>query len=471
MVRFEQLDGLRGFAAVSVVFVHLNSSYGFFSTPFLEREYAGYNLGVWTGFAFVPNFSNIFVPIFFALSGLVLSHPIFAAAAKSLNSGDASKGPAIRRGARTLLGRVVRLCVPTFFAYWIPYIIYCSNNLGVSNVNNVRDKIANSLRGTTDLDPLLGIGLIPEDPEMTHFSYSGSAWRSNFVNSIYDFFYGMWFTSWVSPGPQSKYFVPVGLFANHPLWTMPVELYGSILVFCLSVVLLNTSPKFHVLVYIWSWLMFSTGDPSVLGGIVAYQPFIFGVLLAELHEKQILEQLSLWMNKSAYTKSSCLLLFVAMFYTNGFYCTKFNLFFGWKGFPIGHYYYAIVASIFVFLALESAPLKWFFTTSVMKFLGKISFPIYLVHVPILNMVFVPIVGGFLPSLGETWKSVWAAAAITLPLIVLVAILFQYAIERHVPGWSRKVGEFLLWKDEDIDEQAKSEMGRNRKREIEECLEV
>jgi peptidoglycan/LPS O-acetylase OafA/YrhL len=87
------------------------------------------------------------------------------------------------------------------------------------------------------------------------------------------------------------------------------------------------------------------------------------------------------------------------------------------------------AALLVLLALGWRPMERFLETRVVQWLGRISFSLYLVHVPI-------IVSSSTWLHGLPW---WAGPALGIPLAFVVAVLFQRFVEGPAHRLSQRVG--------------------------------
>ncbi|MGN6426479.1 MAG: acyltransferase family protein [Leifsonia sp.] len=89
----------------------------------------------------------------------------------------------------------------------------------------------------------------------------------------------------------------------------------------------------------------------------------------------------------------------------------------------------LAAAGLVVAALGWKPLRAAFESAPLQFAGRISFSLYLVHVPII------IFSTYLFA-GQTW---YVPLLFAIPLAVLVALGFTWLVEQRSHGWSKSVG--------------------------------
>jgi peptidoglycan/LPS O-acetylase OafA/YrhL len=177
MSKYRSLDGVRGLAALVVVFCHysnafvpsLNGSGSTFSTR-LDKV-------VSTTPLHLPLAGNFAVYIFFVLSGFVLSQKFFLT-----KSATVVISSAIRR--------YIRLMIPALGSVLLTYLVLRAGFIQSHAVAAV-----------------------------TGSEWLGSFWnfQANFFEALYQGLYGVFFTEFTT--------------YNTSLWTMHIELYGSFLVF------------------------------------------------------------------------------------------------------------------------------------------------------------------------------------------------------------------------------------------------
>jgi len=143
---------------------------------------------------------------------------------------------------------------------------------------------------------------------------------------------------------------------NAVLWTMNVEFLGSMFIFFVLAVFgkVRFSSAFFAMIGVLVYIM----QPALIS-------FVFGLMLATISEK-------VWF-KSAIKTNFCKvggLFGVALF----FYLQSHDL--EQQGVPEAMSVFALIAVVSV---IGSSYLQCFFETKLLQFLGRISFPLYLIH--------------------------------------------------------------------------------------------
>jgi peptidoglycan/LPS O-acetylase OafA/YrhL len=140
-----------------------------------------------------------------------------------------------------------------------------------------------------------------------------------------------------------------------PLWTMPFELWGS----CLVLGALFVVGKLERRAYIYSML-------AVVAYLIhpIYAAFVVGLALAEVHVS------TLWAQHAAKLSTPATLLFLP-----GAYAASLLP----KEADEHHAAYFAVALLLTLSGIFSRPLSAFLSGRVSRFLGRISFPLYLIH--------------------------------------------------------------------------------------------
>jgi peptidoglycan/LPS O-acetylase OafA/YrhL len=144
-----------------------------------------------------------------------------------------------------------------------------------------------------------------------------------------------------------------------PLWTMPFELWGSCLVLGLLFVVGRLEKRFYVLAVV-AFVAYHI-DPI-------YTAFVLGLVLAEVHTSE-------WWRTHGHRFSTGAIVLVAVGA-----CTASllpNDAVANKGF------YFAVGSLLTAGCIFSRPLSGLLSGPVSRFLGRISFPLYLIHGPLL----------------------------------------------------------------------------------------
>lgn len=384
MTRFKYLDGLRGVAALMVVSHHYANSFFPYTYDRLP------NLRIyWVELLFIITPLQLFIAgnfavcIFFVLSGFVLSHRIFAMTTPFKVIPEYSK-------------RFVRLWIPTAFAVLVSYVLF-SMHMNLSRI------VAYEVH---------------------------SEWLS-----------GLWFFK-----DSFGYFVRNILYAallygdnsyNSSLWTMQRELFYS---FILFVSLWAFRKKgWRIVVYVIAIFL------SVKSFFLS---FLLGIALADLYvhyydlifNSRLIKKLLplIWLSGGMFGSYSILynltstVTFMKYWSMTGIEAVAFGNSFG--------------AGFIVLAVLLSARAQWVLTTPIILFLGSISLPLYLFHLPVLatlsSYTFLVLFKNYhLPY----FLSVMSM--IIFSFVVLAQLSYWYAryVDEPTVRFSRKVGStFYKW---------------------------
>ncbi|SEK03944.1 acyltransferase family protein [Paraburkholderia diazotrophica] len=379
-LRLRYLDGLRGWAAVIVLFCHVFPFYLLRSTGpsadsarrLLEKgalagyaEYALASLGI----VFYRFFTDGLIPVyvFFVLSGYVLS----------VGYVHRRRGEMI---ADQALRRYIRLTLPIASAC---LIAYCLMKLGWMYNQRVSGP-------------------------------SGSDWMKEF--------YG-WPATLVSLIRFSLFDVYFDYSHVHSyifvLWTMQIEFFGSFLVFC-TLALFGELGK--------RWLPYGIVFVVVCLIDRTLIPFLFGLFIAELHRRDDVRRM---LARPASKIVASILLVAALFVpVLAFHFVPRS---AWSS--VGSVTaVAIVVSVMMF-----APLQQVLSCRASKFVGKISFSLYLIH----PLVICSFGSWYFLALYERLDRpilIASCAILTIALSVLCALLFEVVdtwgvkAARRFSGW-------------------------------------
>lgn len=336
--RFESLDGLRGVAALAVVFFHFFSAY----VPSLLPEQTGHPWwGTDTPLAILYN-GGFAVSVFFVLSGFVIA-----------NSAAARRLPVWFN----LCARYVRLALPVLAGTLFGWALLALSPHTVAALKAV------------------------EDHEWLKWVYDGG--EPNIYWAVKDALIGVFIHG------SSKF--------NNVLWTMKIELLGSLAIYLLygivgaqyrvpslviaalaSVIALR-KPEFAA--FAIGALIREAYVVGRLSGRWAWPALIFGVIFGAMMEG--------YGERLGFTVALPHMLAL--------------------GEPHQIWHVAAAAAL-VCAVLVSSKMKRMLSTQSTRFLGDISFGLYLVHVPLLYTLFVPL---YLVARGD-------AIAMAILLVVFVA---------------------------------------------------
>ncbi|KAF2157416.1 hypothetical protein K461DRAFT_218644 [Myriangium duriaei CBS 260.36] len=344
--RTAYLDGIRGFAALMVYWVHhelwahealdaerrIQSSWGyrgehwFVTFPFIRTFFSG---------------SHLAVGIFFILSGYVLSTKPLAL----VYSGDhAELAAALASG---IFRRWFRLYLPIIFVTFL--IISCYHWTGIL------------------------VAYVPES------SWRDEFWKWYMELKTYTFLYGQPKVPW---------------FTYHPhTWTIPVEFKGSIFVW-INILALSRSTRKARLACIGFMMFYCM---YIVDGAY-YTLFLTGLLLCDLDLHDSPEYWPDWMNAlSPYSTGIAHVLLVIGLWLGGCPAWISEIDYlrqnpGWvrlaalkpKAVYDYKWFFLFWAALCIVLAIQRIGyLKRFFETRFCMYLGRISYMLYLVHGPIL----------------------------------------------------------------------------------------
>jgi len=356
--RIHEVDGIRGWAALVVLLFHTFGEMLKFAVP---NAHSSWLTPVLSG--------NIAVLVFFVLSGDALSSGYFS-------------GGGYRVIDRLLVRRYFRLTIPILMSCLITYFIMFIG---------------------WDYHKEASVILQRPDWLGKYLQFKGS---------IYYFLRYSLIGVYVSHTIENSY--------NPFLWTMSIEMAGSMLVFLIC--------------YIWGRLR----NPQFLciGLIVFFTTigsffslFFAGVLFGYFRKKGYLDKLLL-QNQYQYFAFFIVLFIAAVLITSADIYPSAAIFPPKK----------IIAMILVFCFYTQRHLKYFFSNKLSQFLGEISFPLYLVHFQVLiSLMSWLIVKDYSIKGVIDPDAMLKIGCITVAISLLVAWCFRY-IERIV--W-KKVDFFVL----------------------------
>lgn len=248
----------------------------------------------------------------------------------------------------------------------------------------------------------------------------GNAWLTNFYTFAPDLYRSLRFGVYdvfVNADASQSY--------NPILWTMPVELFGSFIVFSICALFLHLKKR---LLFIAAILLY-----FVLTRNIYYLSFVCGVCIALCYhhrEKAVFRRLhAAWP----------LLLLAVIYYS--------TISLRGRGLPVpqiarGDFLSILAASAMVFAAAFYRPLRRFLENPVSRYLGSISFPIYLTHF----LVICSFSSGLLLYLtvsghGYAENQVQFNVAASLLVCVIIAHFFRH-IENFAIVVARRFSDFM-----------------------------
>jgi peptidoglycan/LPS O-acetylase OafA/YrhL len=360
--RFTELDGIRGWASLSVLFYHV----------------------FWEIFGVaIPDFRNIFTATLF--NGTLSVTVFFVLSGEALSIGFWERKDA-RFVQKMALKRYPRLTIPIFFSCLLVYVLMISH-LTYSNeaaeIVNRRDWLGSFLNFSPNL-----IGLIKHSMLEVYLHHK----------------------------PSLSY--------NAFLWTMKVEMIGSIVIFILLTFKTSDLRKVVLAVSLGGILLISEDFTAC---------FLFGMGIGYFRVKGNFAKLR--ENRKFQVAAIPLLLIILV--AGGIPQLS-----GVSGQSVYKPLYVILSVAIVFLAQESIILSNALKNRLSGFLGKISFPLYLVQFSVFVSFTSFEIVYFKSHSGLTPSVMWLIAITTITLSLLLANFFVI-IEKMAHWASRKFASFIL----------------------------
>lgn len=207
---------------------------------------------------------------------------------------------------------------------------------------------------------------------------------------------------------------------NNPLWTLRWELLFSLLL-PIAVLLIACVKRRR-----WMWLL-ACGAASGLGAVIGVQALVYGpvFLAGGLLASIVVARVSDGPGRSSW------IWFVGGIVLIGIPdIVRLGLPADLQGFsrPFSQGFVVVGAVLLVYALIDVSWLSRFFALRFFRFLGRISFSLYLVHVPLL-----------LGAIHLVPEHPMRAMLVTLPLTFLVAWGFTRAVEEPSAAFARRVG--------------------------------
>jgi peptidoglycan/LPS O-acetylase OafA/YrhL len=376
------LEGLRGIAAAIVVIYHLDLAFTAKGVGVVPHGHGGFDVIL----QFILGLLNggAAVSVFFVLSGFILSLPF-------------GRDRRLSRVVVAMLKRWPRLAALTLIACLFAWVL-------IESFGNDYQQAAHVI---------------------------GAGWLASHGNAPIA---GHTITWWAAlkDGLVSVFTVGDVRF-DSPLWTMRIELFGSFAVFL-------AAPILFALGNWWLRLALIGGAMALAGGHYPFtylSDFLVGTMLAMLFAEDRLPTLSNWQAIGLGVVSIYLFAFT--------YEQKLLIDAPIKRImPAGdtsHYVWDVGAAMMICVLLGNPACRRFFSKSWAVWLGLLSFPIYLLHGPIL-LSFGS--AGFLSCLSHFGEagSALAAAAISILLTLVCAVPLVW-IDQAWTGILRRMTRFMM----------------------------
>jgi peptidoglycan/LPS O-acetylase OafA/YrhL len=232
------------------------------------------------------------------------------------------------------------------------------------------------------------------------------------------------FRQWLNFSPTSGHLLNFALFDVFftysdsdtyvpPLWTMPVEFFGSYIT--LGFVTVFGGVRLRAVAAAGLACVFAFHDSW-------YAQFLVGVLFAEIFLRE-------WAHgpRCRFLWIMCLPIGIAL--------TMFPR--SW------HVTVYLIAASFITAGFIFVPAtRWFFENRLSRFLGHISFPLYLVHAPVIwafSLKFIP----YLEQAGASYATASILnAVVAIPLSFLAAVVFRPVNEFAIKA-ARRFGDAVV----------------------------
>lgn len=379
--RFMELEGVRGLAAVAVVFFHyLYAFYPSLITGNMSTAHTRFEDNI-HGTPIALLYGGTFaVVIFFVLSGFVLSIAYFQTKNENI----------IKKMATN---RYLRLMLPALASVMIAYILL---SLGFASI-----------------------------PEQVGDATGSRTWLSSWMLDP---------TSFLSALKNGTIDIFVNGYSmyNNVLWTMHVEFLGSFLVFGLLIFFGKSRDRWLAYLLLAA-LTFNTW----------FLPFVIGVIIADAHTLGLLEKLKRWYIVLPMIMTAILLgAFPHRKVDGTIYevLTKLNLekFFGVENIDYKVFYLTIAATLLVLAVLLSRRITKFLQWPRVSVLGKYTFSLYLMHLIVLYVFSCSLFLILRESLGYN-TTVMIVVAASLPVLIVATVLFERCIDAPSIQFAKYVG--------------------------------
>jgi peptidoglycan/LPS O-acetylase OafA/YrhL len=369
------LEGLRGIAAAIVVMYHLVLGFTRKGVGVVPHGHGGFDVVIQFGLGMLNG--GAAVAVFFVLSGFILSLPF-------------SKDRSIVRVAVAMLKRWPRLAMLTTLACLFAWaLIWVSHD----NYKVAAHVIGTGWMATHGNSPIKGHPL---------------SWAAALREGAY------------------KVFLFGDVHFDSPLWTMRIELFGSFAIFLAAPVLFairSWAVRLGLIALVMVWA----------GGtypVTYISDFLVGVVLAMLFAEDRMPDFRNW--------QAAVLGVVAIYLFSFTYEQKLLIHAPIKALlPAGdtsHFVWDASAALMIFLLLGNPFLKRVFSKTWAVWLGLLSFPIYLLHGPIMLSAGATSFNGAMTVFGKTNSALMAAlVSVVLTLVCAVPLVW---VDK---AWTRVLG--------------------------------
>jgi len=379
-------ESLRGIAALVVVNEHLLKL--FFAITFSDAAMRSTNFMFWEEISFPP-FNLLHngawaVSLFFVLSGYVLSISFFRNNTKQ----------GVNLVGKTI-ARYIRLAIPVFVSLVLAYIL-----------------IASGAMYFNDILPMT------QTKEIYLYSEEISIWAT--------------FTQGFGTALFSNDFKN-----NPPLWTMSVEMYGSLLIFVLHLI----CHMFNRLKEAWIWRAGLYVICLALAFQTLYSAFILGMILCDIKNNEKADKFLKENSRQWVIVSIGIGVFLCGYMIRGLYSNLYQAITFGEFHPYYEYLYNIWGAFFLLLGIDySQKIKGILNTKCLVWLGRISFPLYLIHYSLMCS-FTAYLYLNAPFYTHSDKVVFSVA-LSIPVYFIGAIIFDKLVNQPTVKLSRKIKRYF-----------------------------
>ena len=391
--KLQYIEGLRGLAAVQVVLLHYFSAF----LPFFAHFPGPVHFAWETTLRHTPLWFLLdgysAVCLFFILSGFVLA-PSFLKSEKPL--------PLLATK------RYLRLFVPIFSAFVVALTLYFLMPHAASDAATL------SQSGW----------LVPPNNSLTIMSLIQDA----LLNSTLTGYSGSSLLDYLPNSPNFPVSAELSQALNPPTWTMHVEFWGSMLVLALAVLRRYVGGvKFSAIFVLVAFMIGTSYYSLFLFGFLLFQ--IRGNLLGPRHVifalfgvALVLSGLYICINKNISA--------VGLVLTGLRHITLLSA-------KQGHLWQSQVGAMLIFGGVMlNVQLRSFLAVRVIQWLGKVSFSVYLLHVPIL-LTFSSLVFTIFAQRSYALACI-AAFVIGIGVTYAAAAIFEKNVDRRAVHFSKRI---------------------------------
>lgn len=214
---------------------------------------------------------------------------------------------------------------------------------------------------------------------------------------------------------------------NPFLWTMSVEAVGSLIVFSVLLVLNEIDEENKKSFLGWLCIFVFLVSP-------ACALFVFGIFLGFMRSKKC--------NINFMSNKIHLFVFVAVaVFSSVAACFEYKYSSFFKKIIDGVYFNAILAAIFVNYFYSTESMKKFFSSELSVFMGKISFPLYVFHFPVMISIYSGLIIYFYKLDGLFYPvKVLIIGAASIAVVVLISWLWCFFEKFYLKEVKRITGK-------------------------------